>query len=58
MGDFSSRQPAPQSGNAETAQPRESGVPTTGFVESPVYDGDAADATKGGAIPANRSTIH
>ena len=32
-------------------------APTTGFTEAPVYDGDAADATQGPGIPANRRVI-
>ena len=35
MGDFSSKQPRPDSGAKTTAKPQTSGTPKTGFDESP-----------------------
>jgi hypothetical protein len=58
MADFKKPVGKTQPGDSETRQPDTSGVPVTGFTESPYYDGDAADATVGEAIPANRRVIH
>ena len=58
MADFNKDQGDVQGVGPNTAAPRESGTPTTGFTEAPVYDGDAADATQGPGIPANRRVIH
>lgn len=58
MGDFNTNQGGVQGVGPTTAAPVESGTPTTGFIEAPVYDGDAADATQGPGIPANTAKIH
>lgn len=57
MADFSTDKGDVQGVGPNTAAPRESGVPATGFTEAPAFDGDAADATQGPGIPANRRVI-
>ena len=57
MADFNTNKGDVQGVGPNTMAPQESGTPVTGFTEAPVYDGDAADATQGPGIPANRNVI-
>lgn len=58
MGDFSTRQPAPQSGDQESRAPHDQGgEPVTGFIEAPRNDEDQNFAA-GPGVPPGGTKIH
>lgn len=56
MGDFSTKQPRPDSGAKNTKSPDTSGTPKTGFQQSP--KGDLAPKGPGPGIGNSRRGIH
>ena len=58
MADFSKDQGGIQSSTSTQAAPLESGVPTTGFVESPTNESECCNFGVGPGVGANTRKIH